>query len=231
MMLADIVPLAVLVAVFIAAPLVLFYVLTAFELGPKLAGKLLGRFAVCLLAAVVVLAAGGLLPHDLRAGMALAVLLLLTGFLWGYILARLRKRAYMGEVLLDVGRTKTAIVSSVIAAGAFVLVLVDYVSDLRQDGFNLEPLARTVALSSLCAFGLSFSLPTTKFTRRGILWLGWVIYWEQIESYEWEPVGRCVLSVQLRKRAFLSRRTHIPIPAYHKQEVDDILAAHVSVGS
>jgi len=231
MILANIPLWLVLIGVLIAAPIVFSYIFAASELGLKLASKLMGRFAACLLIAVVVLAAFGLLPRGSRANVVLAFLLIATGFIWGHISAFLRTRAYKGEVLLDVGRTKTANINFVIIIGFMLLVLVCFVLDSMQEGINLELFARTVFFLSLGAFSLFASFDGPKFTVRGVLWMGNMICWQEVTAYQWQQGHRGVLILCLRKRSFLSNKIYIPMPAYYKQNVEDILSTHVPFGS
>ena len=152
---------------------------------------------------------------------------------WAYFVNWLRRKRQAGSVLLDLGRPKrhkTSIKFGVMAMllGFFWLVLALSKPFLESDSETeiafvyLGPFWLSIGITSFIA-GLSHF----EIREGGIIFLEFAKKWEQIKSYEWEGENGLTLIFRFRQRLPFFRTRSIPIPAHHRNSVDNLLAQYV----
>lgn len=152
---------------------------------------------------------------------------------WVYFISWLRRRGQAGSVLLDLGgskRHKTSIILGIMGMllGTFWLVLV-IVRRFLEPGSEVEisfvyqgPFWLSIGITSFLV-GLSHF----ELREGGVFYLDIAKKWERIESYEWEGENGLTLILKFRQRLPFFRTRSMPIPAHHKNKVDNLLAQYV----
>ena len=159
--------------------------------------------------------------------LAIFLMVLIIFGLWGTVFWIRRKRR-AGAVLLDLGPSKLRIALGVIMGSLMIflgVVLWWMVLCLRPPGlalFSVIPILTTCAAVEVFLMGLSRS----EIREGGIFpFFLMVVEWERIESYEWGGRDGHILRIKGKRGG---GKTSLRVPAAHKEEVENILAQHLS---
>jgi serine/threonine protein kinase len=137
----------------------------------------------------------------------------------------LTRERWAGRVLLDLSQP-TKKWRYYLWAGITILWLLLCFTDPSKRGFYIPlTLAEFVGVASLIIGG------RLEIREQGIIFLGKLLRWGNIESYEWDFGGRhpfIVLELRLRRLLKALPPTRIPIPPEQRNAVDAVLSRYLS---
>jgi|GEM_PF-4838662 hypothetical protein len=153
--------------------------------------------------------------------------------LWAYIAAWLWRKGRAGAVLLDLGRSKTHKMFLVLGGLGAVSNLIPLVGSLSvfSDESGVEDVYRYFFGVSFGICMLFLGLRRSEIREFGILYFDRFLKWKSIESYEWEGKDGLTLTLRSTRRLPFCRRASFGIPAVQKDNVNRLLAEHVSSGT
>ena len=146
-----------------------------------------------------------------------------------FIFTWLRHKKQAGSVLLDLGRTKLHKIFLVTGGFGVVTFIISLVESLLDAGGVLGIKEVSISLFWLL-FGVTFlvsGLSHFEIRECGILYFERFVNWEKIESYEWEGESGLTLTLRVRGRLSFLRTLSLPIPAIHKETVENLLAQNL----
>jgi len=141
---------------------------------------------------------------------------------WIIIFDLIIQKQRAGEILLDMGRSPSGPVGSLL--GVLALLIYLYVAFLEKEIiFSSTPKQVHLFFQiSLALFIIFSGLRRMTFTETGFLWWNLIRY-ENIASYSWEYDKPNVLSLVLKKRIWFQKVISIPVPIQLKNTVKIIL--------
>ena len=146
-----------------------------------------------------------------------------------FIFTWLRHKKQAGSVLVDLGRTKLQ-KGLLFGGGCFVVSSIGSVVTSFLDAEGVLGI-KEVSFGLLWLFSgvVMFlqGLSHLEIRKGGIFYLGNFFKWEKIESHVWEGENGLTLTLLVRKLLPFGRTLSLPIPANHKEAVENLLERYV----
>lgn len=155
-----------------------------------------------------------------------------TVVFWTLIATWLQRKKQSDSIFLDLGRSKSHKMY-LVSVGCFTLFgILSIVFTLldSEDGFvdsRIQGVSISLFWLSLGAYSLFRGLSHFEFSEGGIFYKGGFVKWERIKSYEWEGENSLTLTLRIKRRLPFFRTRSLPIPAIHKDKVENLLARYL----
>jgi uncharacterized membrane protein YobD (UPF0266 family) len=151
-----------------------------------------------------------------------------TGF-WTFIFVHRIRRIKAGSLLLDMGLGRLGVCNLILVVILVVCIFYSQIMEVIDGNFGLEKISAALAWLSLGVYALFVGSGRIQIREHGVFYFRQLIRWETITGYRWEEGRRSVLSLKLDRRLPLFREVHLPVPARHRDSVDELLSQNVAL--
>jgi len=161
-------------------------------------------------------------------------LLILDGFgfaLFIFLFVRFyQQKSQSGDLLLDLGwmlkRHKYWAISWKILILSFAITVVGafYTASEFDPG---ELLMVLTIVPGVCIVTF-FKASKIQIRENGILTVGGLLRWKNIESFKWQGENSDVMTIRMKKGFWFAREGHLKVPSNQKEEVERILTEHLT---
>ena len=97
--------------------------------------------------------------------------------------------------------------------------------EVRNINSDVVDMLSVIMMTVSAVFLLTFALDRQQIREKGIWFLGGLIKWDKIDSYDWDED---FLLVQKKVRFPFGAKVRIRVPPEHKDSVEELLKEHCS---